>query len=49
MDPGIEHCLNQCDLTTEAQRNKFVSQFGISTIQDFILFDENDLNKITSQ
>ena len=49
MDVGLRHCLNECGLTTDAQRNKFTNQSGVTVLSDFVLFEESDLNKIASQ
>ena len=49
MDVGLRHCLNECGLTTDAKRNKFIGQSGVSVLSDFILFEESDLNRIASQ
>lgn len=49
MDAGLRHCLNECGLNTDAKRNKFVNQAGVSVLPDFILFEESDLNRIASQ
>ena len=49
MDAGLRHCLNECGLTTDAKRNKFINQAGVSVLPDFILFEESDLNRIASQ
>ena len=49
MDAGLRDCLNECGLTTDAKRNKFINQAGVSVLPDFILFEESDLNRIASQ
>ena len=49
MDVGLRHCLSECGLTTDAQRNKFTNQSGVTILSDFLLFEESDLNKTASQ
>ena len=49
MDQGLEHGLTQCGFNTASDRNKFVNQSELVTLQDFILFENDDLSKIASQ
>ena len=49
MDPGLEHGLTQFGFNTAFERSKFGNQSRLATLQDFILFENDDLDKIASQ
>ena len=49
MDLGLRYTLEICGFTSDTSRGIFLSQAWLSQLSDFILLEESDLNKITSQ